>query len=387
MLYHLFVPLEQAFSGFRVFRYATFRAAFAALLAFLIATIVGPGVVRALAKAKVAGTALTGNESEDKRRLERAKIPTMGGVILLAGVGLSSLLLARLDAVVVWLAIGSFLAFGAQDRPGRVAISPRDFCRFGLLYLRRGRWNGERILTQERALTAVTRPLPLEVPRTAAVEDPTLRAEVQRFFNECYLPARTRFLQDVPSAAAAAALSTWGDADPDWVGSHAFQADPNLYPALYASAGVPGFALDVTGGDADMDANPVEYAEKFPPYYPLQYDPTGAPTWTALATPTAGTVIFPTAAKIQYPNLGETESAVSTTYGYVALTGDGSSLYTGARVPEWPHEPGAIVRDGTVLWQCFDNRIGLERIRVTVRFRDVGSGQSRQVTLIHSFVE
>ncbi len=96
-----------------------------------------------------------------------------------------------------------------------------------------------------------------EMARTAAVEDPTLRAEVQRFFNECYLPARTRFLQDVPSAAAAAALSTWGEADPDWIGSHAFQADPDLYPSIYASAGVPGFALDVAGGDADMDANSV----------------------------------------------------------------------------------------------------------------------------------
>jgi phospho-N-acetylmuramoyl-pentapeptide-transferase len=113
MLYHLFLPLESVFSGFRVFRYATFRAAFAALLAFLIATIVGPGIVRALARHKVAGTVLTGNEAEDARRLARAKIPTMGGVILLAGVGLSSLLLARLDTHVTWIAILSFLAFGA----------------------------------------------------------------------------------------------------------------------------------------------------------------------------------------------------------------------------------------------------------------------------------
>jgi CubicO group peptidase (beta-lactamase class C family) len=34
----------------------------------------------------------------------------------------------------------TFLAFGLKDRPGRVAISPRDFARFGLLYLRQGKW-------------------------------------------------------------------------------------------------------------------------------------------------------------------------------------------------------------------------------------------------------
>src|SRR5262245_52147566 len=113
MLYHLFVPLERVLSAFHVFRYPTFRAAFAALLAFLVATIVGPGIVRSLARHKVSGVVLTGNESEDKRRLERAAIPTMGGVILLAGVGLSSLLLARLDTPITWIAIGSFLAFGA----------------------------------------------------------------------------------------------------------------------------------------------------------------------------------------------------------------------------------------------------------------------------------
>ncbi len=113
MLYHLFVPLENAVSGFRVFEYVTFRAAFAAILAFLVATIVGPGIVKWLQARKVVGVVLTGNRIEDDRRTERAKIPTMGGVILLVGVGLSSLLLARLDRAVTWIAVLSFLAFGA----------------------------------------------------------------------------------------------------------------------------------------------------------------------------------------------------------------------------------------------------------------------------------
>jgi phospho-N-acetylmuramoyl-pentapeptide-transferase len=113
VLYHLFVPLEDAVSGFHIFRYVSFRAAFAAVLAFLVATVVGPGIVATLRARKIAGTALTGSGAVDERRLAKRDVPTMGGVILLAGVTLSSLLLARLDVLPVWVALVSFLAFGA----------------------------------------------------------------------------------------------------------------------------------------------------------------------------------------------------------------------------------------------------------------------------------
>lgn len=59
----------------------------------------------------------------------------------------------------------TFMAFGTGDRPGRVGVSPRDFCRFGLLYLRRGTWKGERLLSEKHATMAVTDPLPLSIPR------------------------------------------------------------------------------------------------------------------------------------------------------------------------------------------------------------------------------
>ncbi len=59
----------------------------------------------------------------------------------------------------------TFLAFGVQDRPGRLAISPRDFARFGLLYLRGGRWKDEQLLSPEYAGMAVTDPLPNAIPR------------------------------------------------------------------------------------------------------------------------------------------------------------------------------------------------------------------------------
>lgn len=113
MLYHLFVPLEKVLSGFRLFRYVSFRAAFAAILAFLVATIVGPGIVKSLAQRKIAGTVLTGSAAVDDERQRKSKTPTMGGVILLIGVSLSSLLFARLDNPYTVAAIVAFMAFGA----------------------------------------------------------------------------------------------------------------------------------------------------------------------------------------------------------------------------------------------------------------------------------
>jgi|GEM_PF-1009529 len=60
------------------------------------------------------------------------------------------------------------MAFGVSDRPGRVAISVRDFARFGLLYLNRGNWNGTPLISEANALRAVRSPLPGSFPRTTA---------------------------------------------------------------------------------------------------------------------------------------------------------------------------------------------------------------------------
>lgn len=113
MLYHLFDPLSDVVSGFHLFSYITFRAAFAAILAFLVATVVGPGIVESLRQRKIAGYSRTGSAEVDAARSRKAAVPTMGGVILLIGVGLSSLLFARLDTPYTWIVILSFLAFGA----------------------------------------------------------------------------------------------------------------------------------------------------------------------------------------------------------------------------------------------------------------------------------
>ena len=113
MLYHLFVSLKDAVPSFRLFEYVTFRAAFAAILAFLVATVVGPGIVESLRKRKLAGYSPTGSGQVDEKRRLKAGVPTMGGVILLIGVALSGFLFVRLDMPVTWIVLGSFLLFGA----------------------------------------------------------------------------------------------------------------------------------------------------------------------------------------------------------------------------------------------------------------------------------
>jgi len=135
LLYHLFKPLEDVVGGFRLFQYITFRAAFAAILAFLVATVVGPGIVESLRKRKLAGFSPTGHGGVDAQRSSKSGVPTMGGVILLIGVALSSFLFVRLDIPQTWIVLVSFLLFGALGavddwrkltRPGGQGMSERQ---------------------------------------------------------------------------------------------------------------------------------------------------------------------------------------------------------------------------------------------------------------------
>jgi len=60
----------------------------------------------------------------------------------------------------------TFMAFGTGNRPGRLGISPRDFARFGLLYLRKGNWRGKQLISARHARMVVGNPLPISIPRT-----------------------------------------------------------------------------------------------------------------------------------------------------------------------------------------------------------------------------
>ncbi len=59
----------------------------------------------------------------------------------------------------------TFLSFGTGDRPGRAGISPRDFARFGLLYLHGGRWKDKQLLDPKYVRMAPTEPVPNTISR------------------------------------------------------------------------------------------------------------------------------------------------------------------------------------------------------------------------------
>jgi CubicO group peptidase (beta-lactamase class C family) len=63
----------------------------------------------------------------------------------------------------------SFEAFGPKDRPGRLAVSVRDFARFGLLWLRGGRWHDRQILRPESIAIALTNIVSPNLRRTRGV--------------------------------------------------------------------------------------------------------------------------------------------------------------------------------------------------------------------------
>jgi phospho-N-acetylmuramoyl-pentapeptide-transferase len=110
MLYMLLYPLHTTYSGFNVLRYITFRALMAALMAFLVSFLFGPWLIRKLTANQI-GQQIRPDGPE--RHQSKAGTPTMGGVLILSSLVLSTLLLADLTNRYVWLVLLVTLGFAA----------------------------------------------------------------------------------------------------------------------------------------------------------------------------------------------------------------------------------------------------------------------------------
>ncbi len=109
MLYHFLYPLHTQFSGLNVFRYITFRSIGGAVTAFLIMFLLGPIFIRWLGKQQI-GQVVRADGPET--HLNKQGVPTMGGVLMLVAISLSTLLWADLANGLVWLCLGISLFFG-----------------------------------------------------------------------------------------------------------------------------------------------------------------------------------------------------------------------------------------------------------------------------------
>ena len=102
--------LSPEFGFFRVFQYLTFRAVMAAMTALLIGLSFGPWVIRRLTALKI-GQPVRGYGMET--HLVKSGTPTMGGVLILIGIAISTLLWFDWSNRFVWIVMLVTLGFGA----------------------------------------------------------------------------------------------------------------------------------------------------------------------------------------------------------------------------------------------------------------------------------
>jgi phospho-N-acetylmuramoyl-pentapeptide-transferase len=114
MMYYLH-RLSEHVGGFNVFFYVTFRSVAAAITAFVLSLLFGNYVIRVLTALKLGQPIRQASEVHRLAELHGVKqgTPTMGGVLIMGAVFISSFLWARPDNRFVWLALFAMLYLGA----------------------------------------------------------------------------------------------------------------------------------------------------------------------------------------------------------------------------------------------------------------------------------
>jgi phospho-N-acetylmuramoyl-pentapeptide-transferase len=112
MLYHLLTPLSDGGDMFNLFNYITVRAGGAFITSLLFAFIFGRPIINRLRKMQKRGQPIR-DDGPARHIIEKAGTPTMGGVMILGGLVISTLLWARLDVGYVWVVLLVTLGFGA----------------------------------------------------------------------------------------------------------------------------------------------------------------------------------------------------------------------------------------------------------------------------------
>src|SRR6201747_3239749 len=112
MLYMIFRPLADQFILFNLFRYITFRAGAACLTALVVSFVLGPSVIRWLKSVQKQGQPIR-LDGPERHLVEKKGTPTMGGVLILSAMTISTLLWADLLNPYVWAALFVTLGYGA----------------------------------------------------------------------------------------------------------------------------------------------------------------------------------------------------------------------------------------------------------------------------------
>jgi phospho-N-acetylmuramoyl-pentapeptide-transferase len=108
MFYYLYLAFHSQFRLLNLFRYITFRTAYASLTALFLALVLGPWLIRKLKEFQV-GQYI--RQDGPQAHHAKAGTPTMGGVLIVLCVVIPALLWADLRNVFVWLVLAVTLAF------------------------------------------------------------------------------------------------------------------------------------------------------------------------------------------------------------------------------------------------------------------------------------
>ncbi|HHO52502.1 MAG TPA: phospho-N-acetylmuramoyl-pentapeptide-transferase [Deltaproteobacteria bacterium] len=114
MLYWLFVepgPLAEIAPGTNVVRYISFRTAWGMITALGIAYLAFPPFIHWMKQRKVDQIIRT--DGPESHLLNKVGTPTMGGMPMLAGVAVSTLLWARIDEATTWMVLTVMIGYGA----------------------------------------------------------------------------------------------------------------------------------------------------------------------------------------------------------------------------------------------------------------------------------
>jgi phospho-N-acetylmuramoyl-pentapeptide-transferase len=110
MIPWLLFPFRDVVPGFSVFRYITFRAAMAAATAMILSLLLGPWLIRTLTRLKLGQHIRT--EGPEHHQV-KAGTPTMGGILILVAILVSTVLWCDLASMGIWVTLLSLLGFGA----------------------------------------------------------------------------------------------------------------------------------------------------------------------------------------------------------------------------------------------------------------------------------
>jgi len=109
LLYHLLYPLHDIFTFLNVFKYITFRTIYATLTALLISFFLGPWFIRKLSSLNI-GQQI--REDGPSSHLKKHGTPTMGGLLILFALVISTLLWSNLRNPYIWVVLLSTIGFG-----------------------------------------------------------------------------------------------------------------------------------------------------------------------------------------------------------------------------------------------------------------------------------